>query len=124
MLELAPGDAHHWILLIGTLGGGKDVGGHELAAPGGGREVRLEHHRLSRIAFVLAGIGDRRVALEPLPGDAADRVHRLAHLVPYLFGSWVAPSKTQPLRQLDDDPEILARFARRLQRAPPELHHA
>src|SRR5207237_9110994 len=96
----------------------------ELAAAGRGREVRLEDDRLSRVALVLARIGYGRVALETLPSDALDRVHAAAHLVPHFARMAVGPGKAEALRQLDDDPEVFARIARRLQCGAAELDHA
>ena len=51
MLELAPGDEHERIFLVGALVGGNDVGGNELAAAVFGREILGEHDRLSRIVL-------------------------------------------------------------------------
>src|SRR5437016_3658336 len=102
MLELAPGDQHHWILLVRTLRRRNDVGRHEFPTTGGRREMRLEHHRLTRITLVLARIGHRGVALEAYPRNAADRVHALAHLVPDLARMRVGPGQPEALRQFDD----------------------
>ena len=124
VLELPAGDEHHRVLGVGPLVGGNEVGRHELRAPGGGREMRLEHHRLARIAFVLARIGHRGIALQALPRDALDGVHAAAHLVEHLFGTFVLPVQPQPARELDEDPEVRLGFSGRVQGLAAELHHA
>ena len=49
--------------------------GTNLRAAGRRREAVDEYDRLAGIAFVLARIGNRALALESLPRDARDRWH-------------------------------------------------
>ncbi len=72
---------------------------------------------------MFARVGDRALLLQPLPRDAGDRVHTLAHLVEHVGNVGVVPGQTQAARQLIDDPEILPRVAGRIQRPAPQLHH-
>ena len=78
VFELAAGDEHHRILRVRPLRRGDQVGGNEFGAPRWRREVLDKHHRVARIAFFHARIGDRRLALEAVPGDAGDRIHARA----------------------------------------------
>src|SRR5207237_9468195 len=81
VLELPAGDEDERILGVGTLVGGNEIRGNELAAPVPGREILGEYDRLAGIVLGAARIGDRRLLDEEVPRDAADGVHRLAHLV-------------------------------------------
>jgi hypothetical protein len=76
VLELAAGDQHHRVLGIGALVGGQDVGRHEARPAVLAREVVGEDHRLAGVALVPAGVDDRMLALQPLPGDAGDAGHQ------------------------------------------------
>ncbi len=124
VLELAPGDEHERVLPVGALVGRNDVGRHELAAPGGRREAVGEHHRLTRIAFLLARIGDAALLFQPLPGDAGNRGHRFSHLVEHVRRATVVPVEPDAARDLLDDPQIGLGFARCFKRLASELHHA
>ena len=92
--------------------------------PVGVGNVRHEHRRLARIAFLLARIGHRGLALEAIPRDAGDRVHARAHLVEHLARMRVIPVQAHAARQLVDDPEIRPGLAGRLDGLAAELHHA
>ncbi len=124
VLELAPGDEDEGIVLVRAFRRGNDVGRHELAAPGGRGKLVGEDHRLARIAFVLAGVGHAAFLFQPLPGDAGDGRHRLAHLVEHVRSTTVVPVEAHAARDFLDDPQIGLRLARRLQRLAAELHHA
>ncbi len=124
MLQQPAGDQHEGVVRIRTLIGRHQLRGHEpRPAVRGGKAVD-EDHRLPRMVLVRAGIGDRARAFEPRPGDALDRRHQLAHLLPDLGGAAVLPVEPQPARHLDDEVQILACLARRLQRLPRQLHAA
>ena len=97
VLELPPGDQHERIGAVGLLGGGDHLRRDELAPAGRRRERLGEHDARSGIAFLLARIGDRVLALEPLPRDAGDRRHRLPHLGEHLARMRVAPVEAEPL---------------------------
>src|SRR5438128_12366315 len=86
--------------------------------------MRDEHDGFPRIAFLLAGVGHRGLALEALPGDACDRVHALAHLVEHFARMRVVPGKADAPGQLVDQTEIFFRLAPRLDRCSSELHPA
>ena len=78
-----------WRPVISTIGysasgrssAGMMSAGTKRRAPALAREVVDEHHRLAGIAFLRARIGDRMLALQPLPGDAGDAGHGVAHFV-------------------------------------------
>ncbi len=128
VLELAPGDEHHRIVVVGALRSRDDVGGNEPRAAALGREMIDEYHGLARVGFALARIRHGAFALETLPADAGDRRHRPAHLLEHFrdaaVRSLVVPVEAEPPRHLLDDPEILARFPGQVQRPAPQLHHA
>ena len=121
VLELAAGDQHHRIVGVGALVGGNDVGRNEAAPAGFAREAVDEDDRIARVAFVAARVGHRVLALEPLPGDAGDVRHRVPHLVEDLRHRLIVPVEAELTRHLLDDPEVLARVARRVDRLAAEL---
>src|SRR6185369_3439315 len=92
-------------------------------------EVVDEHDRLARVVVGQTGVGHARFALDALPAHAGDRaVHRLAHLFVHrsdtgLF-ALVAPRHAHALSDLLDDPQVLLRVARGIERAPTHLDHA
>src|SRR4026208_832703 len=91
MLELPSGDQYHRITEGRAPGGGNDVRGNELASSGGRRKVIGEYHRFAGVAFTLARIGHRTLALHALPGNSCDRWHRAAHLVEHLRHAALRP---------------------------------
>ena len=58
------------------------------------------------------------------PGVAHPRVHRRerAQLVPHLLGDRLRPVVAEPARELGDDPHVVARLARRIERLADALH--
>jgi len=75
--KLAAGDEHHRIIPVGSLVGGNEVRRRRILR-GRWRVGNASGTRpAARIALVLAGIGDRRVALQALPGDALDESMQL-----------------------------------------------
>src|SRR3984957_19525052 len=128
MLELAAGDQHHRILVVGPLIGRNDVGGHESRFAGGCRKRVDEHHGVPGIPFLFAGVCDAVFRLQTFPGDAADAGHGVPHLVEHLrnrlLSRTVGPLEAELAREIDDDLQILTRLARRIERLTPELHEA
>jgi hypothetical protein len=88
------------------------------------REVFNKDHRLARIAFFHARVGDRVLALQALPGDAANAGHGVAHLVKHLADMAVVPGQAQAFADLLDDPEILSCVTRGLDGLATHLHQA
>src|SRR5262249_16853275 len=75
------------------------------------------------IAFLFARIGHATLFFEPLPGDAGDRIHALAHFIEYVRRTAVIPAEPDAPRDLLDDPQVFSRIARGLQALASELHH-
>ena len=70
---------------------------------------------------VAARVGHRVLALQPLPGDAGDVGHRVAHLVEHLGRLARCPVEAEPARDLLDDPQVLACVAGRVDRLAAQL---
>src|ERR1035437_6178002 len=111
VFELTAGAQHERELAVRPLGGGNDVCRHEFGAAGRRREFIDENHRLTRIALLFAWIGAAASLSEPLPGDAGDRRHRLAHFVEHLARAVVVPVEPDAAPDLLDDPTIGPGFA-------------
>ena len=122
VFKLAAGDEHHRELGVRLLVGSDELGRYQLCAAVRRRELVDEHDFVARIALVLARVGDRVLGLQTFPGDAGDRVHRLAHLVEHVLRAAVVPVQTQAAGHFLDDPQILARIARRVDRRAAQLH--
>ena len=126
MFQLPPGDQDHRILGIRPLVGRNDVGGHEFRSAGRRRKRLDEHHRIAGIAFLLAGIGDAVFLLQPLPGNTADARHGMSHLIEHsrhrLLSRAIRPREAKLARDIDDDLQILARLARRIECLASQLH--
>ena len=85
VFELAAGDQHQRVVGVGQLVGADEGGGHQMRTAVAGREVIAEHGGLARVLRVQAGVGDAALALQALPGDAANgRVHGQAHFLEHL----------------------------------------
>src|SRR5213075_975674 len=65
-----------------------------------------------------------RARVQPRVGHSREHRRQRAHLVPRILGARVAEVMAVSLRDLRDDPEIVARFARRLERLSHTLHSA
>ncbi len=129
MFELATGDEHLRKLRIGPLGRWNDVGGYQFDAAVRSRKTVGEHNGLARVLRREAGIGHAALALQPLPGNATDGLrHGLAHFFIHrghaLLRAGVVPVQPHARGHLLDDPQVGSRIARRVERAPPQLHHA
>src|SRR6185369_8776460 len=122
VFELTAGDQHHRVLRVRALVGRNDVGWHEAGAAGFAREVLDEYDGLSRVAFLHARVGDDMLPLQPVPRDAGDAGHGVAHLVEHFAHVLVLPVEADAARDLLDDPEVLPGLARRIDRLPADLH--
>ena len=69
-----------------------------------------------------AGVGDRVLALQTLPGDAANAGHGVAHLVKHFADMFVLPVQPEAVADLLDDPQVLASGARRVDGLAAHLH--
>src|SRR5260221_12099645 len=69
VFELPARDKHHRVAVVRAFVGRNQVRGYELAAARGRGEMRAEYNGFSRVALLLARVGYRGLALEPLPGD-------------------------------------------------------
>ena len=122
VLELAPGGQHHRVGIVRQLGWRQHLGRREPAAAVVGREAVAEHDLLARRLRPVARIGDRALALQPLPGDVGERGHGTRHLVVDLARMLVVPVEPDPACDLLDDPPVLTGIARQRQRPAAHLH--
>ena len=78
--------------------------------------------RRARIVLVFARPLNATERLEPFPAHAPVHRRQRAQLVPRLLRRRDAEVAAQPLRQLADDPDVVLRVARRVERLPAPLH--
>ena len=71
---------------------------------------------------MLQRVRARAFDLQPFPGDPGHARRRVADLFEHLRRPGIVPVETDAARDLLDDPEILTRVARRIERLTAELH--
>ena len=108
----------------GSSSGGTREGRNQFSAAIGGREAVGENHLLAGLVLVVARVGDRILALQPLPRDALDRRHAEAHLGENIGRPAVIPVEPHAAGDFLDDPPVLARVARRVDGFSATLHPA
>ena len=124
VLQLPAGDQHRRELVIDGFVRRQRQGGRELPSPGGGREARAEHDVQPGRVVGRAGIGDRVLALDPLPVDVVEGLHAALHFGKHVARVVVVPAESEAPGDLLDDPPVRAGLARRRQRRAPHLHLA
>src|SRR5262249_10152915 len=104
---------HRWVVLDG----------HERGAVAGHRVLPQPavEEQLARMALVPAWPLDAAEPREPRVGHAGEDRRERADLVPGVFGAGPAPVAAHPPGELLDDPEVVARLARRVERLADPL---
>jgi hypothetical protein len=79
---------------------------------------------LARMLFVVARPLQPRTGIESLVRHAREHRREGAHLVPRVLRRWIPKLLPEPLRDLRDDPDVVARLTWRLQSLATALHAA
>ena len=122
VLQLAPGDQDQRVIGVGPLVGRDDVGRHKTRTTAFAWEVIDEDHRVTWVTLGHAGVGNGMFTLQPFPGDATNAGHGVAHLVKHFADMLVVPGQAQLIGDALDNPQVLSRFAWRVDRLPTHLH--
>ncbi len=124
MLELAAGRKDERILRVRHFVRRLKLRRDKLREAARAREAVVEHDIAARHVRPIDRIGDGVLARDAIPGDVVQRRHHRRHLVEHLADMLVVPAAPEPVGNLGDDPEILARVARQRDRGAAHLHLA
>src|SRR5256712_12165122 len=107
MLELAAGDQHEGIRVVGSLRRRDDARRNEAPLAARGRKLLGDDDALSRIVVAHAGLRQGVGPLEPAPPDAREGPHRPAQFRPPLRWPRIRPLRASPPWTPDRRPQAL-----------------
>ena len=122
MFELTTRNQDKRIFRVWQLIGALKARGNKLAASIRRWEILNKDHALARVIIAFARVSDAMLRLKTFPGHASNAWHRAAHLFKDVFRLWIVPVQAQTVGKFLNNPEILTRLPRTIERFSADLN--